>query len=243
MKKTQIVFFILGGFFITNALIAEFIGGKLFTFPMPDFLFAFFQSVFGRESAYFVMPVGILPWPIVFVATDIINEFFGKKGVRFYTFVTVGLIIYSFFMLGLARFVDAASFSPVSDEAFDAVFGTSQWIIVGSIVAFLVSQLVDVLVFSRLRRWTGKRHLWMRATGSTIVSQLIDTFIIQYIAFVLPGKISWAEFFEVAAISYLFKVGVAILITPLCYLGHGAIFAYLGKKEAQELIQGAHSEN
>lgn len=240
MRKSQIIFFILGGFFITNALIAEFIGGKLFGFPMPGFIFDFMNFAFGRTSPVFVMSVGILPWPIVFVATDVVNEFFGKRGVRFYTFVTVGLIIYSFLVLSLARSVNAVNFSPVSNEAFDSVFGTSQWIIVGSIIAFLVSQLIDVFVFSKLRSLTGHRHLWFRATGSTVISQLVDTVVIQYIAFVLPGSITWAEFFEVATVSYIFKLVVAVLITPLCYLGHAIIFKYLGKEEALQLIKKAH---
>lgn len=236
--KTQFLFFVLGGFFITNALVAELIGGKIFSVSLPSFL----QTLLGwldihKQSVN--LSVGIIPWPIVFVATDLVNEFFGRKGVRFYTFVTIGLIIYAFFILQLARVVVAADFSPVSQEQFDAVFGTSQWIIFGSLVAFAVSQLVDVLVFARLRNRTGGRHLWARATGSTVVSQLIDTFIIGFVAFYLPGTFTWEQFVQVGVVSYLYKVVVAILITPLCYVGHGLISRFLGPEEAKRLAERA----
>lgn len=240
MKKAQILFFILGGFFITNALVAEIIGGKIFSFPMPYVLQQFF-SLFSWNVDSFKVSVGIIPWPIVFVATDLVNEFFGRRGVRFYTFVTVFLIIYTFLILQFARMVPATSFSPVSQEIFDKVFGLSQWIIFGSIVAFVVSQLVDVFVFSKIRASTGKRHLWARATGSTVVSQFVDTFVIGFIAFKLPGLFTWPQYFEVSSVSYIYKVFVAILITPLCYIGHGLIYRFLGKTEAERLIHEAQT--
>lgn len=238
MKRSQTLFFILGGFFITNALVAELIGGKIFSFPMPEVLQKFF-SLFSWDVDSFKVSVGIIPWPIVFVATDLVNEFFGRRGVRFYTFTTIFLILYTFFLLHFARLVPAAPFSPVSQEVFDQVFGLSQGIIFGSIVAFGVSQLVDVFVFSIIRRNTGHRHLWARATGSTIVSQFIDTFIIGYIAFKIPGLLTWSEYIEVSSVSYVYKVFVAILITPLCYIGHHLIYKFLGNVEAERLIQEA----
>lgn len=241
MKRSQILFFILGGFFITNAILAELIGGKLFTMPMPSFLQTGLFSL-GIPIRQFTLSVGILPWPIVFVATDLVNEFYGRKGVRFYTFVTVGLILYCLLMLQLATWVDTASFSPVSQEAFRIVFGTSQRIILASVVAFAVSQLVDVLVFSRIRGKTGSRHLWARATGSTVVSQGVDTFIIGYLAFQLPGLLSFGQYVEVSTVSYIYKIGVAIAITPLCYLGHGLIRKFLGEQESNELVEQAHPD-
>lgn len=240
MKKSELVFFILGGFFITNALLAELIGGKLFETPMPDFLIGLLSAV-GIEVDRFVMSVGILPWPFVFVATDLVNEFYGRKGVRFYTFITMGLILYMLPVLYVADALPTVSFSPVTGEQFHQVFATSMGIILASVVAFAISQLVDVFVFSRVRQKTGGRLLWARATGSTVVSQFVDTFVISYLAFVLPGHLSFEQFVKLGFVSYIYKVGVAIVITPLCYLGHRAVRWFLGDDEANRLVQDAHS--
>ena len=169
--RRDIVYLALAGFFVTNAILGELTGGKLF--------------MFGP----FTLSIGVIPWPVVFIATDLINEYFGKEGVRRLTLMTIGLIVYAFVVLFLAIQVPAAPFSPVSDAQFHAVFGQSLWIIVGSIIAFAVSQLVDVGVFWLVRHKTGGRFLWMRATGSTLVSQLIDSIVIIGIAFWLPGKV------------------------------------------------------
>ena len=170
-SRKDIVFLVLAGFFITNAIVAELIGGKLVQF-------------FGL----FTQSIGIILWPVIFLLTDLINEYYGKDGVRKLTYITVGLISFTFILLSVALTIPATSFSPVSDRVFTTVFGQSQWIIVGSIVAFLFSQLLDVYVFLAFKKATGDKHIWLRATGSTMVSQLVDTFVVQFIAFVLPGK-------------------------------------------------------
>lgn len=212
--RKQLVFTILGGFFICNAILAELIGGKI-------------VSVGGAFS----VSVGIIPWPVVFLMTDLVNEYFGKEGVKKLTFLTVGLIIYTFLIVYIAMGIPAAEFSPVKNEAFKAVFGQSLWIIVGSITAFLVSQLVDVLVFWFFRNKTGSRMLWLRATGSTAVSQLIDSFIIIGIAFWLPGKFDFSQYLQVSSSSYAYKLAIAIGITPLIYLLHSLIDWYLAKDD------------
>jgi queuosine precursor transporter len=209
------VFFILAGFFITNALVAEMIGGKLIT--IPGFL----------GMGPWPMSIGILPWPIVFIATDLTNEYFGKKGVRQLTFLTAGLIAYTFLVLSLSIPVPANEVSPVSDSAFRQVFGMSQGIIIGSIIAFVVSQLVDVAVFWFFRRRTGGKMIWLRATGSTVVAQGVDTFIVQGIAFYLPGMLTLNEFLSIAWNGYSAKILIAIGLTPLIYIGHYAIDRYL----------------
>lgn len=218
-SKRDLVFIILGGLFITNAILGELIGGKLI------------------QVGSFIMSIGVIPWPIVFLTTDLINEYFGKQGVRKLTFLTVGLIIYAFIVLFLGMQIPAASVSAVSDEAFQMVFGQSMWIIVGSIVAFLVSQLVDVMVFWAFRERTGHRKLWLRATGSTAVSQLIDSFIIIGIAFWLPGKLTFMGFLNLAITNYTYKFIIAVLLTPLIYASHSAIDYYLGIERAQEIIE------
>lgn len=213
-NRKDIVFLILAGFFITNAIVAELIGGKLIQF----------------FDGLFVQSIGIIMWPIVFILTDLINEYFGKDGVKKLTYITIGLISFTFLILSIALNIDATTFSPVSNENFQAVFGQSQWIIVGSITAFLVSQLVDVYIFWVFKGITGDKHIWLRATGSTLISQLVDTFIVQFIAFVLPGKWTYDEFFHNASWGYGFKLLIALALIPLIYVGHYLIGKYLNKK-------------
>ena len=215
--RREMVFFILGGFFLTNAILAEMTGGKLFQVETLGFTFT--------------LSIGVLLWPVVFVTTDLINEYYGKPGVRRLTFLAVGMISFAFLVLYCA--VQVPTFTPpnskVTHEAFAAVFGQSQWIIVGSLVAFLVSQLVDVFVFSVLRKLTEGRLLWLRATGSTAISQLIDSYIVAYIGFVVPGFIAFDDCMKMATNNYLFKLSVAIAITPLIYFGHHLIERYFAK--------------
>lgn len=213
-SRKDIVFLVLAGFFITNAIVAELIGGKLVQF-------------FGL----FTQSIGIILWPVIFLLTDLINEYYGKDGVRKLTYITVGLISFTFILLAIALKIPATSFSPVSDDNFRTVFGQSQWIIVGSIVAFLFSQLIDVYVFWALKKVTGDKHIWLRATGSTMVSQLVDTFVVQFIAFVLPGKWAFDDFLTNASWGYAFKLLVALALIPLIYVGHYVVGKYLHKKD------------
>ena len=208
--RKDFVFVILAGIFITNAVTAELIGGKLI------------------QIGPFVMSIGILPWPVVFLTTDLINDYFGKEGVKKLSYITAALIAYSFILLFLAMTIPAATgISPVDDEQFKAVFGQSMWIIVGSIIAFLFSQLIDVYVFSYFKKKTGNKKIWLRATGSTVVSQLFDSFIVLGIAFWLPGKINTETFVSSALTGYTFKLGTAVLLTPIIYLGHYWIEKYI----------------
>lgn len=170
-------------------------------------------------------------WPIIFLLTDLINEYYGKNGVKKLTYITVGLISFTYIILSISISIPATSFSPVSDGAYTTVFGQSQWIIVGSVTAFLVSQLVDMHIFWMFKKLTGNKYIWLRATGSTVISQMIDTFIVQFIAFVVPGKWLFSEFIVNASWGYGFKLIVAIVLTPIIYLGHYVIAYYLNKKE------------
>ncbi len=209
-NRKDLVYLILAGLFVANALLGEILGGKLI------------------EAGGYIMSLGVIPWPVVFITTDLINEYYGKSGVRRLTLLTVCLILYAFVIIFISMGIPASSVSPVKDEAFNAVLGQSQWIIVGSIVAFAVSQLVDVAVFWLFRDATGGKMLWLRATGSTAVSQLIDTFIVLGIGFWLPGKITTANFFNLAFTNYTYKFGIAIALTPVIYAAHSAIEKYLG---------------
>jgi len=215
--RKDLVYTILGGFFIANALTAEMIGGKII-------------NVMGRT-----LSVGIIPWPFVFLLTDVINEHFGKEGVRRLTIITAILIAYAYVILLLAiKAPIDPTVSPVDQKSFETVFGTSMWIIVGSITAFLISQLIDVLVFWFIRSYTGKRLIWARATGSTIVSQFIDTFVVSFIAFVIPGKMSLADWLNLGINNYVSKLIIAVLITPGIYVVHWIVDWYLRKEEVKE---------
>ncbi|AEW85472.1 hypothetical protein B0A78_02235 [Flavobacterium columnare NBRC 100251 = ATCC 23463] len=212
-NREQVLFTVLAGIFITNAVVAELIGGKLI------------------EIGPFVMSIGILPWPVVFLTTDLINEYFGEKGVRKLSYITAGLIVYAFLLLFLAISIPAAKeISPVDDAQFIAVFGQSMWIIVGSVIAFVFSQLIDVSVFHFVKQKTGNSKIWLRATGSTMISQLVDSFVVLGIAFWLPGKIDFQTFISSALTGYTFKLSLAILLTPLIYLSHYLIRKYIKKK-------------
>lgn len=211
-SKKDTVYVILAGIFITNAIVAELIGGKLI------------------HVGSTVMSIGILPWPIVFITTDLINEYFGEKGVKKLSLITAGLIAYTFVILFLAMKIPAVQGDGlVSDNQFNGVFGQSMWIIVGSITAFLVSQLIDVTIFHFVKNRTGNKMIWLRSTGSTVISQLFDSFIVLGIAFWMTGKMTTEVFIVSAFTGYFVKLIIAILMTPFIYLGHYAIKNYLAK--------------
>lgn len=214
-RRKDFIFLILAGFFITNAIVAELIGGKV-----VQFFGLFYQSI------------GIILWPVVFLLTDIINEYYGKKGVRRLTYITVGLITYTYILITVAMSIPAISGSPVPDDVFNKVFGQSQWIIVGSITAFFVSQLVDVYFFWVFNKMTNGKMIWLRATASTVISQLFDTFIVQFIAFVLPKKWTITEYIHNASMGYVFKLLVALALIPIIYFLHNLIHKYI--KTAEE---------
>ena len=239
-SKKEKLFFALGAFFVTNAIIAEIIGGKLIVLGSTDIQFSLNLGLFATQVGPFILSVGVFPWPIVFLSTDLINEYFGKEGVRRITNIGVIMIVYTFLIIYLTMIPQAAEgISPVTDQAYKQVLSQSMWIIVGSITAFIVSQIVDVVVFHMFRQRTGGRYLWVRATGSTIVSQLIDSVVILGIAFYLPGKINLSQYLGFAITNYSYKVLIAILITPLIYLGHDLIDRYLGKDEAEKIAEEA----
>jgi hypothetical protein len=242
------LYIVLGGFFISNALIAEFIGIKIFALEQTLGLEPFDWHLFGQQGSL-SFTAGVLLWPVVFVMTDIINEYFGKRGVRFISFLTVGLILYAFFFAFLAIALAPADWwvgiaaergVPDMQDAFAVIFGQGMWTIAGSVTAFLIGQLVDVAVFHRVRLLTGERLIWARATGSTLVSQLIDSFVVLYIAFVLgPQQWPMSLFLAVGTVNYLYKVIAAIVLTPVIYLARDRIERFLGADKAAELKRRA----
>lgn len=234
-NKRNNIFFILSGIFITNAIIAEILGTKIFEF---DFILNFNMSV------------GVIIWPVVFITTDIINEYFGKKGIKKISYFTILLIIYVFIIIYMSTKLTPNNYwlninsvdnhgNPFNiDYAYNIIFLQSTGIIIGSIIAFLIAQILDVIVFHKLKRMTKGKFIWLRATGSTLISQFIDSFVVLFIAFYLlaPNDKTWSlsQVFSVGFDNYTFKFIIAILITPLIYLAHYLIDNYMGEALAKK---------
>lgn len=247
-KKLQTLFFVLGGIFIANALVAEIIGVKVFSVMRLFGTSPGGGSVFGKSSFEMNMSVGVLIWPIVFVISDIINEYFGRRGVKQVSFLGASLIAYAFLIIFIATRLPASSlwiqnnaFDPNGqplniDYAYSRLLSQGLGIIVGSLTAFLVGQFVDAYTFHYLRRLTEHRILWLRSTGSTIISQVIDSFLVLFIAFYLLGNYSFKDVISIGVVQYLYKVSLAILLTPVIYVMHFVIDRYLGTQKAAVIV-------
>ena len=252
------LFVILGGFFVANALVAEFIGVKIFAMEPTLGLQPFNFNLFGQVGAL-QFSAGVLLWPIVFLMTDLINEYYGKKGIRLLSYLAVGLISYAFFMIYAAIQLvpadwwigqNATKGVPDMQAAFNVILGQGLLIIVGSITAFLVAQLVDVIIFHQIKKKTGENRIWLRATGSTVVSQFFDSFVVLFIAFKLGPQLvgnvepwSWSQLMAVAVVQYAYKFMMAVALTPLLYLVHNWIDRYLGHETATAMKEKAMAES
>ena len=249
------LFLILSGFFITNTIVAEFIGVKIFSLERSLGSEPVNWLIFGGKWS-FDLTAGVLLWPVVFVMTDIINEFYGKRGVQFLSWLGAALIAYAFFMLSNAiNLVPADWWSGsqtargVSDmnASFNGVFGQGLGVIIGSLAAFILSQILDVAIFHAIKKRTGERWLWLRSTGSTLFSQLIDTFVVVSIAFyfypkLVPGNGEpWPvrQVLTVCTGGYIYKFCIAFLMIPVIYLVHILIERYLGHELATEMKKRA----
>jgi uncharacterized integral membrane protein (TIGR00697 family) len=249
-NKRNILFLILGTFFIANAMLAEFIGVKIFSL----------ESVFGMKPANwkimgntlsFNMTVGVILWPIVFIMTDIINEYYGKKGVKLLSYLAAALIAYSFVVVYAGIALPAADFWIIRKtengnmnmpDAYQQIFGQGLWIIIGSLVAFLIGQVTDVKVFHYLKKKTGEQKLWLRATGSTLVSQLIDSFVVLFIAFYIGAGWDIKLVLGISLVNYIYKLTVALALTPVLYGVHRIIDNYLGKDLAITMMREAQED-
>ncbi|MBS1542859.1 MAG: queuosine precursor transporter [Bacteroidetes bacterium] len=247
-KKKNTLFVVLSGIFLTNALMAEMIGIKIFSGERTLGLEPAHLQLFGFTMD-FNLTAGAVIWPVVFVTSDLINEYFGKPGVKRISYLCAGFIGYSFIILFLTMqlppadwWLEANGKDPSGnyfnmDFAFNKIFGQGNRIIIGSLAAFLLGQLVDVFVFQKLRRWTGHRALWLRSTGSTVVSQFIDSFVVLFIAFY--GTFSNTQIIAIGTTNYIFKFLAALLMTPLIYIGHSLIDGYIGKEHASRMSDEA----
>lgn len=256
ITKSTRLFAILGGFFVANALIAEFIGVKIFSLEKTLGLDVMRLTFFGNADLGFNLTAGVLLWPVVFVMTDIINEYYGRKGVRLLSYLAVALICYAFVMFYVGIKLVPADFWPTShllpsmspeviehlsqevgnyNTAFRLVFSQGLWIIIGSIVAFLIGQFVDVVIFHKIKRMTGERMIWLRATGSTLISQFIDSYVVLTIAFYIGANWELDRVLAIGTVNYIYKFVMAIVLTPVIYGAHFVIDRYLGHELAKKL--------
>ena len=246
-KPTKI-FVVFAAFFVANALIAECIGTKIFSleklFGMEPSNF----NIFGQSGISVSLTCGVLLWPLEFIMTDIINEYYGPKAVRRISYTAVALISYGFLMFYLAMAVPPADFwygtgvdmgIPDMSKAFNGIFGQGMWIILGSLVAFLVSQIVDVTIFHKIKKHTGEKNIWLRATGSTFVSQLVDSFIVLFIAFKIGKDWSWQLVLAICLVNYAYKFTMAIILTPVIYIVERSIERYVGPEAAHKMKRAA----
>lgn len=246
-KPTKL-FLGITAFFVANALIAECIGGKIFSLEKLIGIKSSDFTIFGQSGLSFNLTCGVLLWPLEFIITDIVNEYYGPKAVRRISFTAVALISYAFLMFYIAMKIPPADFwisskkesgIPNMQDAFGGIFGQGMWIILGSLTAFLVSQLIDVAVFHRIKKITGEKWVWLRATGSTVVSQLVDSFVVLFIAFKIGNGWSWQLVLAICLVNYAYKFTMAVILTPVIYFLEKRIEMYLGYDTAMKMKQAA----
>ncbi|MBM3400576.1 MAG: queuosine precursor transporter [Bacteroidetes bacterium] len=246
-SKFQKLFIFLGFLFLTNAIVAEIIGTKIFS--LEDSLgIPPANILLGGETFNFNLTAGVMLWPVVFILTDIINEYYGRKGVKTLSYLAAGMLVYSFLMILAAMNLEGADLwikskqglgIPKMDTAFNAILGQGLFIIIGSLIAFLIGQMVDAFVFMQVKKKTGNKMIWLRATGSTLISQFIDSYVVLFIAFYWGADWSAVTVLKIGTINYIYKLGVAILLTPLLYILHNGIDRYLGKDLSENMMKTA----
>lgn len=250
--KESRLLIILSAFFVANTVLSEFIGVKIFSVERTFGFEPVNWELFGVKDLSFNMSAGSLTWPLVFIMTDIINEYFGVKQVKFLSVMTAVLILFLFGMTWVSIQTVPADFwvnEKVDGQdlnmhlAFNKVFGQGMWIIFGSLTAFIIGQILDVYIFHRIKKITGEKKLWLRATGSTVVSQLIDSFVVAFIAFYLNPAYDWTwqTVLAICLVGYVYKFTVAVLLTPLLYIIHKIVDTFLGKELSQKLLKEAQS--
>lgn len=192
----------------------------------------FYWDFFGIYT--FEISVGILPYPITFLITDIVSEVYGKRKAN--QLVTAGIVA-SFFSLAIVFIADAVpatAWSPINDSLFTTVFGATAIAVFASMMAYLFAQYIDIQIFHFWKRLTKGKHLWLRNNFSTFLSQFIDTFTVLFLLCSF-GKIDWILFSGLLLSGFLFKVIVAALDTPFLYLAVGILRKRFNLKEGEEL--------
>ncbi len=205
MKHYDLVFLILAGFFVASFVLANALVFKFIDVPLP---------IIGAAT----ISLGVLPYPVTFLCTDLISELYGKRHADAVVLTGAAVMAYMLLMLQLGKALPVSNLqTDAIQEHYQAVFGQSARAIIGSAVAYLVAQFVDVRLYHFWRRLTGGRHLWLRNNASTMLSQLVDTCAVVTILFY--GVWTWSEIGAVIVASYVFKLLVAAADTPLMYVG------------------------
>lgn len=230
----QRVYVWLAGFFVSCLLVADVVGIKLFRIPLP---FTISLPWIGDISAI-EHTCGMLTFPVTFLLTDLLNEYYGTRGARRVMWMAATMALFVFGVMNIAQampYLDAPY--NVRPEAFDAVFGSAKIMYIASVGAFIVGSLCDIALFAALKRLTRGRMIWLRATGSTVISQMVDSFVVSYLAFGLGRQLfpnpeapaaPFMDILKIAATGYILKFVIAIALTPLIYAGHGVMRRGLG---------------
>ena len=219
--KAQQIYMILSSLFIASLVVSNLIFQKFF-----------YWDFFGLYT--FEISVGILPYPITFLITDIISEVYGKKKAN--QVVTTGIFasFFSLLIIYLADVVPATEWSPIGDSLFEKVFGATAIAVFASMVAYLLAQYIDIQLFHFWKRLTKGKHLWLRNNFSTFLSQFVDTFSVLFLLCSF-GKIDWQLFSGLLLSGFLFKVLVAALDTPFLYLAVYSLRKRFNLKDAEEI--------
>ena len=229
------LFVVLAAVFVTCLVVGDLIGVKVIGGTVPGLGWGWATTV------------GMTAFPITFLLTDLLNEFYGKRAARFVTWVGFGMALLTFALITVASAIPFADFTKgpdwtgTTEAAFNNVFGGGQRMLVASITAYLASNLVDISVFHLLKRLTRDRMLWLRATGSTLVSQLIDTLVVTTVAWYgirTPGDIA-----TMMSSAYVLKICIAVGMTPLIYAGHAVVERTLHMRPVQLDAQGEPVEH
>ncbi len=216
-KLAYTIYLYLGALFITSLVVSNLIFQKFFYWnPFGD------VTIFG--APIFELSVGILPYPLTFLITDLISEIFGKRKAN--QIVTAGIFasVFSMGIILLANVAPAIESSPVNDAIFEKVFALSPIAVLASMLAYLLAQYVDIAIYHFWKRITNGKHLWLRNNFSTFLSQFIDTFTVVLLLCVFK-VLPWNLFYGLVISGFIFKIIIAFLDTPLLYL-----FVYILRK-------------
>lgn len=236
LQRKQALYVWMAGIFLTSLIIANLTGSMLFSF----------QLSWGDATIPVLLSAGIIPFPITFLLTDLLNEFYGKQGARFVTFLGFGMSILVYVFLRIGEFLPVDPISQLTQEQYLHISGLYTSMFVASLAAYLIGQLLDIQIFHAFKQITQHRLIWLRATGSTVISQLFDSIIVAYLAFTtfqFPFGILFEHppetIFQLAIGNYVWKFLIAIAITPLLYLDHALVRHTLGSTDVRGSVESA----
>ena len=222
MNASHKLYIYLAAIFVSCLLLGDIIGGKTIATPLGP------------------ISVGIIPFPVTFLLTDVVNDFYGRKGARFLTILGAAMAVLAWIVLQAGTLLPVDQSTYFTQAEFSKIFGGSAQLFIASIIAYLIGQFLDIQVFQFWKALTRSKHLWLRATGSTVLSQIVDTVTINVIFWTWTassdpngflGKMAsgdrWSWIFAKIGREYGIKLVVAIALTPIVYALHGLIVKWL----------------